>query len=357
MSSLLYGRAKRIKVGDRSAKLFLLILCDYADENNRAWPSIDRLMAEGEASASTVQRALRYLEDHGLITRDEDYGTRYRADRSPYVYHITLDGHNHVEYKNRKNKQTTKKRGSTSDTPSDSRGSTSDTPSDSRGSTHDTPQPNHGVSPMTTRGVTHDHHGVSPMTPRGVTHDHHGVSPMTPRGVTHDTQSLKEPSLEPPRESTRAQKTKTTIEQTFDSRKQALALYQPTPDLTALAAGYGLDPDWELEKFKDTCRANGKIPYDLDAAWRNWVKRGRELNIGTPTETTTTPTDQATELERRARKLLDTSTPLKNRQPDDGERLRWLPHVTRLLAQGTDAARIVELLCQAIDRGELDEAA
>ena len=69
------------------------------------------------------------------------------------------------------------------------------------------------------------------------------------------------------------------------------------------------------------------------------------------------PTDQATELERRARKLLDTSTPLKNRQPDDGERLRWLPHVTRLLAQGTDAARIVELLCQAIDRGELDEAA
>lgn len=331
MSSLLYGRAKRIKVGDRSAKLFLLILCDYADENNRAWPSIDRLMAEGEASASTVQRALRYLEDHGLITRDEDYGTRYRADRSPYVYHITLDGHNHVEYKNRKHKQTTKKRGSTSDTPSDS-----------RGSTHDTPQPNHGVSPMTTRGVTHDHHGVSP---------------MTPRGVTHDTQSLKEPSLEPPRESTRAQKTKTTIEQTFDSRKQALALYQPTPDLTALAAGYGLDPDWELEKFKDTCRANGKIPYDLDAAWRNWVKRGRELNIGTPTETTTTPTDQATELERRARKLLDTSTPLKNRQPDDGERLRWLPHVTRLLAQGTDAARIVELLCQAIDRGELDEAA
>ena len=179
---------------------------------------------------------------------------------------------------------------------------------------------------------------------------------MTPRGVTHDTQSLKEPSLEPPRESTRTQKTKTTIEQAFDSRKRALALYQPTPDLAALAAGYGLDPDWELEKFKDTCRANGKIPYDLDAAWRNWVKRGHELNIGTPAETTTTPTDQATELERRARKLLDTSTPLKNRQPDDGERLRWLPHVTRLLAQGTDAARIVELLCQAIDRGELDEA-
>ena len=277
-------------------------------------------MAEGEASASTVQRALRYLEDHGLITRDEDYGTRYRADRSPYVYHITLDGHSHVEYKNRKNKQTTKK----------------------RGSTHDTPQSDHGVSPMTSRGVTGDYHGVSP---------------MTSRGVTHDTQSLKEPSLEPPRESTRTQKTKITIEQAFDSRKRALALYQPTPDLAALAAGYGLNPDWELGKFKDACLANGKIPYDLDAAWRNWVKRGRELNIGTPAETTTTASGQATELERRARKIIDTSTPLKNRQPDDGERLRWLPHVTRLLAQGTYAARIVELLCQAIDRGELDEAA
>lgn len=131
MSSLLYGRAKRIKVGDRSAKLFLLILCDYADENNRAWPSIDRLMAEGEASASTVQRALRYLEDHGLITRDEDYGTRYRADRSPYVYHITLTA---TTTSNTKTVRTSKPR-------------------------------KNGVAPVTPRQI----HGVAPMTPRNPT--------------------------------------------------------------------------------------------------------------------------------------------------------------------------------------------
>lgn len=174
MSSLLYGKAKRVQVGDRSAKLMLLILCDYADENNRAWPSIDRLMAEGEASASTVQRALRYLEDRGLIVRDTEYGTRYRADHSPYVYRIVLDKAEPVEYRNRKSrKRYPEPRGVMDATPcEDPRGSVDDTPFDSRGSTHDTPSQGHGVSPMTSRGVTGDRHGVSPMTPNLLKNHH-----------------------------------------------------------------------------------------------------------------------------------------------------------------------------------------
>ena len=131
MSSLLYGRAKRIKVGDRSAKLFLLILCDYADENNRAWPSIDRLMAEGEASASTVQRALRYLEDHGLITRDEDYGTRYAQTEAPTS---TTSPSTATTTSNTKTVRTSKPR-------------------------------KNGVAPVTPRQI----HGVAPMTPRNPT--------------------------------------------------------------------------------------------------------------------------------------------------------------------------------------------
>ena len=86
MSSYLVGKAKRIKVGDARAKMLLIILSDYANEDNRAWPSVGLLAAELECNERTVQRALRLLESKGLIARDAEYGTRYSADRSPYVY-------------------------------------------------------------------------------------------------------------------------------------------------------------------------------------------------------------------------------------------------------------------------------
>ena len=99
-------------------------------------------------------------------------------------------------------------------------------------------------------------------------------------------------------------------------------------------------------------------PHDPASAYRKWLKRGRELNIGKPAPPTTAEADASgSELERRARKLLATSTPLRQRQPDDRERLRWLPQVASLLAQGTSPAQVVDLVCEAYDRGELDEAA
>jgi len=136
-------------------------------------------------------------------------------------------------------------------------------------------------------------------------------------------------------------KPKTTNERSSEQRRQALADYRPTPDLTALAESYGLDPEWELGKFRDTCLAEGKIPHDPASAYRKWLKRGRELNIGKPAAppAANDAGNPDTELERRARKLLATSTPLRQRQPDDRERLRWLPQVAGLLAQGTSPAR------------------
>lgn len=296
MSSLLYGKAKRVQVGDRSAKLMLLILCDYADENNRAWPSIDRLMAEGEASASTVQRALRYLEDRGLIVRDTEYGTRYRADHSPYVYRIVLDKAEPVEYRNRKSrKRYPEPRGVMDATPcEDPRGSVDDTPFDSRGS-------------------------------------------------THDTQSLKEPSLEPS-ERVRARESQA-------RRIQLLADFRPDDEQRSLADGYGMDCDWELRKFRAKLTGTGEYPADPKTAFTLWLDRGHELSIGKP------PASAEDDLTRRARKLLTTSSLLKTLQPDTSERLQWLPQVVRLLAEGVEAARIVALIRRAMESGSLGEAA
>ncbi|KFJ02660.1 helix-turn-helix domain-containing protein [Bifidobacterium thermacidophilum] len=241
MSSYLVGKAKRIKVGDARAKMLLIILSDYANEDDRAWPSVGLLAAELECNERTVQRALRLLESKGLIARDAEYGTRYSADRSPYVYEVTIDTAEKVDYQY--------KRGVTRMSPRDTT---------ERGDTHVTPQPD----------------GVTSMTPRGDTHVTDGVTPMSPRGDTHVTQTLKEPSLEHPRESTRAQKTKTQPD------PQPLpAGWTPDHDAQALAVELGLDLASELVKFRDAAASSGRVSRDWQAAFRNWLRHGAELGI------------------------------------------------------------------------------
>ena len=226
MSSYLVGKAKRIKVGDARAKMLLIILSDYANEDNRAWPSVGLLAAELECNERTVQRALRLLESKGLIARDAEYGTRYSADRSPYVYEVTIDTAETVDYQY--------KHGATRMSPRDTT---------ERGDTHVTPQSD-------------------------------GVTPVSPRGDTHVTQTLKEPSLEHPRESMRAQKTKTQPD------PQPLpAGWTPDAVAQALADGLGLDLAAELVKFRDAAASSGRVSRDWQAAFRLWLRHGSELGI------------------------------------------------------------------------------
>ncbi|QDF14853.1 HTH domain-containing protein [Bifidobacterium phage PMBT6] len=241
MSSYLVGKAKRIKVGDARAKMLLIILSDYANEDNRAWPSVGLLAAELECNERTVQRALRLLESKGLIARDAEYGTRYSADRSPYVYEVTIDTAETVDYQY--------KHGATRMSPRDTA---------ERGDTHVTPQSD----------------GVTPMTPRGDTHVTGGGTPVSPRGDTHVTQTLKEPSLEHPRESMRAQKTKTQPD------PQSLPDgWTPDAVAQALAVKLGLDLASELVKFRDAAASSGRVSRNWQAAFRNWLRHGSELGI------------------------------------------------------------------------------
>ena len=257
MSSILVGRAKRVKVGDRTAKLLLVILSDYADDEDRAWPSVERLKLELEASERTIQRALRYLEARGLIMRDREYGTRFPANRSPYVYRVTIDSAERVP-----------------------------APAKAAGKTK-----NRGVAHVTSADS-----GVTPVTPRGDTGDVSGVTPVTPRGDTSDTQTLIE-HLEEHSESVRARDGENPIEQSFEpesadpdaalaSSTDPLDDWTPDPTHVALAAQYGLDLTGEAAKWRDHVRAGGHLPKDPDAAFRNWLRRAPELGLGTKPATT-----------------------------------------------------------------------
>ena len=97
---------------------------------------------------------------------------------------------------------------------------------------------------------------------------------MSPRGDTHVTQTLKEPSLEHPRESMRAQKTKTQPD------PQPLpAGWTPDAVAQALAVKLGLDLAAELVKFRDAAASSGRVSRDWQAAFRLWLRHGSELGI------------------------------------------------------------------------------
>jgi len=49
-------------------KFLLIVIANYADEEGRAWPSVERLALDTGMSRATIQRMLRRLEKGGWIT-------------------------------------------------------------------------------------------------------------------------------------------------------------------------------------------------------------------------------------------------------------------------------------------------
>jgi DNA-binding transcriptional regulator YhcF (GntR family) len=48
-------------------KFLLIVIANYADEEGRAWPSVERLCIDTGMSRATIQRILRRLEKGGWI--------------------------------------------------------------------------------------------------------------------------------------------------------------------------------------------------------------------------------------------------------------------------------------------------
>ena len=308
MSIELVARAKKTRLkGDSTAKLLLIVLADYANDEGMAWPSVRTLTEEVEKQDRQIQRALRKLEDMGLIRLGDQRLTRnYPKGQRPTVYEI-------LPAKPRRRGRET--------------GDMHDT---GTGDMHDTTT---SVTEDTTTPVTHDTTPVTHTTPPRC-HARRGT------GVTHDTQTVIETTNKPSRESTRAKNQNP--ERSFDERTRLLLELKPTSEHRALADEGGLDVDWELGKFRDQALGAGKPPYDPVRAFSKWLKTGREKRIGRPPAAANGSVDG--ELERRARKLVESSTPLKRRQPDGDARLAWVPAIARLLGRGCDPVSIVSMI-------------
>ena len=88
--------ATELDIDSPTAKFILLLLANKADENFSCFPSVSTLMAESGAGRSTVLRALKKLEDDGLITRNPQFhdsgarrATRYYLNH-PLAPHLAL---------------------------------------------------------------------------------------------------------------------------------------------------------------------------------------------------------------------------------------------------------------------------
>ena len=73
--------ASKQKTGNGTNKLVLLCLANYADDKNTCFPSYKTLISITEMSRSTIIRALKSLEDIGLIEIKERFAAFNEAKR------------------------------------------------------------------------------------------------------------------------------------------------------------------------------------------------------------------------------------------------------------------------------------
>ncbi|KFI77284.1 hypothetical protein [Bifidobacterium mongoliense] len=55
--------------------------------------------------------------------------------------------------------------------------------------------------------------------------------------------------------------------------------WRPDDTHQTLATTLGLDCDGEYAKFRDRCLSSAQVSADWDASFRNWLRRGHELNL------------------------------------------------------------------------------
>lgn len=254
MSIELVAKAKKTRLhGDSTAKLLLIVLADYANDEGMAWPSVKTMAEETEKSERSIQLLLRKLEQMRLIRKgDQKLVAKYARGRRPVVYKLF---------------------------PKTKKGETPMEATVERGETHCTPETGcTGETGFTPRVQPTSPEGCNPLHPTGETHFVSGVKPTSPKPSQEPS---IEPSIEPSRESTRAGKT----EKPDTTRLQALTNLTPDQSHRQLADEIGLDLDAELAKFRDHAIAGGHLPADPAAAFRNWLRRGRELGLGNTNRT------------------------------------------------------------------------
>ena len=300
----------------------LMIMADHAKKDGTGvWLSAGQLASYARRSVRCVRYVLRGLEAKGLLRRgDQSIVAHLPGNRRPVVYDLAMDG---------------REENIASQTDGDA---TEDRGADF--APQDEPE---------TSGVQRECNTVHPKTDSGVQQGCNETAQGCKQGcnmVAHKPIPKEEPLLEP-RES-RARETETTT-------------WAPNPEHVALADQLHLDVGFEADKFLDRLLETGKTPHDLDAAFRNWLRRGSELNLAR--QQTTPPTDSAALADgvlghvhsatcEHVGKMMRTSTLLARVCPDIERRGRCRQMLADLLNDGMAPTDAVQAVIGSLSVGE-----
>lgn len=307
----------------------LMIIADNVDSDGRGFgKSIDTIIElfRTPISRRTIIDRLGRLRAKGVIRYGDQRLLAYLpANRRPKVYDLAID-------------TTTEPEPITPNTASNA------TDTESRGAAY-APQNDDNdptADPTPARGAADVQQGCS----RGAAGVH---------AYVHTNQHESYESLES-RESTRARNkttTDTSADGSGDVEDPVTRLLALTPDPTHLqiAAQTGQDAAYELAKYQDACLANGRIPQNPAAGFRNWLRRATNHPTTTPAAPTPTPATPMTrdqQLNASTDRILANSTILGSLLPTPEARAQWRPSLKQALADGLAPAEAVDMVASAI---------
>jgi len=87
MSFQAMAAAIKIRTGSPASKNVLLVLANYADENNECFPSVSRISKDTEISERSVHRALNHLVEGGFLSIKKRFKNGKQASSK---YRLTL---------------------------------------------------------------------------------------------------------------------------------------------------------------------------------------------------------------------------------------------------------------------------
>lgn len=134
--------------------------------------------------------------------------------------------------------------------------------------------------------------------------------------------------------------------------------WEPSRESQALAVELGVDGAAEVAKWRDHVRAGGHVPADLDAAYRNWLRRGSELGIAAKAgDVVGSPVDMGADCGDNAHtascshitRMMTTSTIVKNliKQGYGRDDIAW--SLARAINAGADRATAVTRLAASLE--------
>lgn len=285
----------------------LTIIADNVDVEGRGFgKSVNKLMELYRAPVSerTVRAKLAHLQELGVLRLGDQRLVSYiPGNRRPKVYDIVMTTDRGAE-------NAPLEEADHETTPTATTATDGENQSDDRGAT--------GVQQGCDRGAA-------------------GLKQGCSMAAYKNTKSFKNTKNIKSLERVRARENET------DPATRLLDL-QPDDTHRKLAEQTHQNVEYELAKYQDACIANGRIPADPAAGFRNWLRRPAERGY----QPATPPTPAEDPLDRRADRILETSTILQNLIPDPNLRADYKPAVRIALAKGMPAPEIVNMIAGAV---------